>query len=337
MCHRQSPPPKSIIARSNPNVWPQSLTPTPNSKIQTPPPNLSMHSLQASGATFFSPSTSLSLGRHVPGGGGSHKPSHVEGAVGRGQDRAPAPKARAQLSSAGGAAGGARGSAPLRDNPSDQVGRRHVELRIPHSCSPSWAWSGELERVHRSCRNPAAGGGVTDAVGGNLDPCDRGQLLVLPLLDHDGVPCRAETSSNSVAHPCAKRPMEHKVCSKSRMGALSLTGGHRQVEGGDRRGDVEWHAVVLGQHREHVGSDLCNRFAREAPQLRLAAEGSLGVCGQRAAHFVGGVAVQADAVSPSHHRVDLPCGHQAGRHRVADQRAGQTVRHLRPATKPLFC
>ena len=65
--------------------------------------------------------------------------------------------------------------------------------------------------------------------------------------------------------------------------------GDGQVDGRQRRGHVERHAVLFGQHRQRVRADL-----------------------------VGGVAVGGDAVGPDHYAVDLSPRDEVPRHVVGD-------------------
>jgi hypothetical protein len=77
--------------------------------------------------------------------------------------------------------------------------------------------------------------------------------------------------------------------------------GNLRVEGGERRGDVERHAVPPREHGERIGADLVRH-----------------------------VAVGGDAVGPHDHEVDFAASHQVAGHVVRDERAGDAFLHAFP-------
>ena len=77
------------------------------------------------------------------------------------------------------------------------------------------------------------------------------------------------------------------------------------VDRRERRGDVERHAVLLGEHGDGVGADL-----------------------------VGGVAVGGDAVGADDDEVDAALPHQHGRHVVGDDGRVDAVAHQFPGREP---
>ncbi len=86
---------------------------------------------------------------------------------------------------------------------------------------------------------------------------------------------------------------------------ICVARSERQVERGDRRRDVERHAVLLGQHGHRIGADL-----------------------------VGHVAVGGDAVRAHHHAADAPGLQEVPGHVVGDQRGRDAVLLQFPDREP---